>query len=177
MTQIGLQRHIVRLMDHQAEWASLFEAETARLRDLIGDYLLDVQHVGSTAIPGLRAKPILDIAAAIRSQGDIPAIVAVLASNGYLDRGDGGRDGGYLLVRESEPDVRMVHLHLVETTDRQWAGYLAFRDILRADPVLRGQYAALKETLAAEFPADRAAYTQGKHAFITQVLRWHLHQE
>ena len=167
---IGLRRHTVLVVEHQPEWGELFHAESTMLKQLISDKVTDIQHVGSTAVPGLRAKPIVDIAAALRSRDDLPAIVAQLTRYGYQDRGDGGNDGGYLLVKDIEPEVRAVHLHLVESSDVQWCEYLAFRDALRSDSSLREQYAALKSDLASRYPTDRKAYTAGKHGFIQDAL-------
>ncbi len=167
---IGLRRHTVRVVEHCAEWAPLFAAEAALLREALDGLVLDIQHVGSTAVPGLPAKPILDIVAAIRSRDDIPAIVECLAVCGYLDRGDAGRDGGYLLVKDTEPEVRAVHLHLVEHSDSQWRGYLAFRDLLRSNAGARERYRELKLDLARRFPNDRKSYTAGKHEFIRELL-------
>jgi GrpB-like predicted nucleotidyltransferase (UPF0157 family) len=93
-----------------------------------------------------------------------------LTAIGYIDRGDQGSAGGYLLVKESEPEVRTVHLHIVEDNDAKWFEYLRFRDALRSDAVLREQYANLKLRLARQYPADREAYTDAKDAFIHKVL-------
>lgn len=170
MDSIGLRRHTVRLAEHRPVWARLFASEAALIRELAGEFLLDVQHIGSTAVPGLAAKPVLDLAAALRSPADRPAVVTILCANGYIDRGNGGDQGGYPLVKESKPGLRTVHLHLVEQIDPQWMQYLSFRNILRQDIALRDQYAALKQELAQRFPDDRRSYTEGKHEFITEVL-------
>ena len=170
-TVIGLSRHTVRLAGHRAEWAGLFAEEAARLRAVIGDLAADIQHVGSTAIEGLVAKPILDIAVALRSAEDVPALTGRLCEDGYIYRGDSGSDGGHLFVREPEPDVRTVHLHAVLRSDPQWADYLAFREMLRRDPDARARYADLKMRLAERFPGDRLAYTTGKETFIRGLLR------
>src|SRR5678815_3715102 len=106
---IGLERHTVRLVEHDREWASLFAVEEARLRERIGDLVADIQHVGSTAVPGLVAKPILDIAVAVASREKIALVVGRLRDLGYIDRGDAGSEGGYLLVSESKPGVRTAH--------------------------------------------------------------------
>lgn len=171
LDDIGLKRHTVRLASHSPAWASLYAAEAASLRRLTAGLLLDIQHVGSTSVPGLTAKPILDIAAALRTREALEPVVSLLCENSYIDRGDGGEQGGYLLVKEAQPDVRIVHLHLVEQADPQWGNYLAFRDTLRADAAVRERYAGLKQQLARQFPHDRRAYTDGKHEFIREVLR------
>jgi GrpB-like predicted nucleotidyltransferase (UPF0157 family) len=168
---IGLKRHTVRVVEHNPGWASLFDNEADGIRHAGGSLVLDVQHVGSTAVFGLPAKPVLDIAVAIGTSGDIPELAKRLMAIGYIDRGDAGRDGGYLLVRDSEPEVRTVHLHIVEQTDRQWSHYVAFRDILRRDAGIREEYGELKKRLAAVYPNDRKHYTDSKNAFIQRVLR------
>ncbi len=170
---IGLRRHTVRVVEYDAEWASIFETESRAVRKAGGDLVLDVQHVGSTAVPGLPAKPVVDIAVAVGARDAITRLVGSLTAIGYIDRGDGGSDGGYLLVRESEPDVRTVHLHVVEQTDVQWNNYLAFRNTLCQDSKVRQRYAELKRQLVAKFGEDRKAYTASKNNFIREVLKRH----
>lgn len=170
---IGLARGVVRLVEHNTEWAGLYEAEAKRIRNCTGDLILDVQHVGSTSVPDMVAKPILDIAVAVDKKETIAGVVGRLTQVGYNDRGDQGKSGGYLLVKEVEPDVRIFHVHIVEILDPQWRSYLAFRDILRRDVSIRLAYEDLKNRLARQFPEDRVSYTAGKDAFITDVLQKH----
>jgi GrpB-like predicted nucleotidyltransferase (UPF0157 family) len=167
---IGLKRHTVRIVDYDPAWAARYREEARAIEEAMGALAIDVQHVGSTAVPDLAAKPILDIAVAVDAPRIIPEVVRRLVAIGYIDRGDAGRDGGYLLVRESEPEVRVVHLHLVCRDDDQWRNYLAFRDLLRGDPEIRAGYARLKRELAARFPNDRRNYTAGKEAFVRSAL-------
>ena len=167
---IGLRRHTVRLVAHEPEWHVLFAAEAEAIRSHAGDIAVDVQHVGSTAVPGLVAKPILDIALAVSTPDAVRRAADRLRDAGYLDRGSAGRDGGHLLVKDVAPDVRSVHVHIVEITDPQWRDYLRFRDALRADATLRGAYAELKTELLKAHAGDRRAYTAGKHAFIRHIL-------
>ena len=167
---IGLSRGIVALVPHQPGWRDLFENECEDLRQRIGHHALDIQHVGSTAVPGLHAKPIIDIAIAMATPGLIALCREPLGEMGYIDRGDQGADGGYLFVKERGPGVRTHHLHLVTIDDPQWRNYLHFRDTLRADAVIRARYGALKMGLQAEFAHDRQGYTQAKDAFVRGVL-------
>lgn len=167
---IGLKRRTVRVVDHDQGWSGLFASECRSLHRALGDLAADVQHVGSTAVPGLPAKPILDIAIAIRTLDFIPDIVERLTGIGYIYRGDGGNDGGHLFVREPEPDIRTVHVHVVESSDSQWRDYLAFREILREDLNVRKRYAEVKLDLAKRFPNDRKSYTSAKDEFIQGVL-------
>ena len=167
---LGLRRHTVQIVEHRPEWQSAFETEASELLACIGDIVVDIQHIGSTAIADVPAKPILDVAIAVAAREAIPAVVERLCQRGYIDRGDAGADVGYLLVKESEPDIRTVHLHIVEVTDNQWADYLKFRETLRRDPNIRRRYAEVKQTLAERCRGDRKAYTTGKSAFIREVL-------
>jgi GrpB-like predicted nucleotidyltransferase (UPF0157 family) len=167
---IGLKRGTVRVVPADAEWPVLFAQEAQRLREHLGHLVLAIEHVGSTAVPGLAAKPILDIAVVVASPAAIARCRQPLDELGYLDRGDAGHDGGYLFVKECEPDVRTHHLHLVTVDDAQWTNYLRFRDTLRADAALRDQYAALKRTLQDRFAGDRRSYTAAKDAFVRRVL-------
>jgi GrpB-like predicted nucleotidyltransferase (UPF0157 family) len=170
---IGLRRHTVRLAEHELAWAELFAREAEAMRGGLADLAVEIEHVGSTAVPGLAAKPILDIAIGVTRTDDIPIVVERLAGAGYIDRGHAGRNGGHLLIRESAPDIRTVHAHIVEVADRQWSQYLWFRNTLRADSATRRAYAELKHRLARAFANDRGAYTAGKETFIRSVLERH----
>jgi GrpB-like predicted nucleotidyltransferase (UPF0157 family) len=149
----------------------LFQSEAARILDAVaaaGLPELTLEHVGSTAVPGLAAKPILDIAAGYTGDIAYSTYIAVLASLGYLYRGDGGVPGREFFRRG---ELRSHHLHLVERHGTHWVHYLRFRNALRADPVVRDAYATLKHDLAVRYPRDREAYTVGKADFVERVLQ------
>jgi GrpB-like predicted nucleotidyltransferase (UPF0157 family) len=165
-SRIGLQRGVVKIVRHRTEWAVLYRIEAEKLKNCIGDIAFDIQHVGSTTVPGL----IIDIAIAVNSREAISAVVKRLPDIGYIDKGDQGANGGYLLVKESEPDVRTFHIHVVEKNDVQWQNYIIFRDCLRRDANVRKEYAKLKKNLALKYPKDRDSYTRGKEQFIRIVL-------
>jgi len=167
---IGLQRHIVQVVESHPGWAALAASACRVIQLAAGDFIADLQHVGSTAVPKLPAKPILDIAAGVRTPETIPELVKRLSTIGYLYRGDGGTEGGHLFVKESSPDVRTIHLHVVEHHGMQWCNYLRFRDLLRQNPAIRQQYAALKQALGNRFRDDRKSYTAAKHDFIRGIL-------
>ncbi len=174
---LGLKRHTVRVVAHRPEWHELFEREQRALLERVGHLVLDVQHVGSTAVPGLDAKPILDVAAAVPSAEVVPRLVGPLGDLGYVYRGDAGADGGHLFVKESAPEVRTHHLHMVAADDPQWRGWLLFRDALRADEELRARYAELKRALRGRFAEDRKGYTEAKNEFVSGVVHPRLEQE
>ena len=167
---IGLKRGTVRVVSSANEWPLAFAQERHCLCTRLGHLVLDIQHIGSTAVPGLAAKPIIDIAVAVASRADVQRCRPLLVALGYLDRGDRGRKGGYVFVRERAPEVRTHHLHMVTSDDPQWANYLRFRDRLRVDAALREEYAALKWKLQERFAGDRQGYTAAKDAFIRRVL-------
>lgn len=167
---LGLARGTVRVVPSDAGWPALFAQERRRLCERVGYLVRDIQHVGSTAVPGLAAKSIIDIAVAVTSPQDIVRCRAPLVGLGYLDRGDTGRDGGYLFVKESAPEIRTHYLHLVTLDDPQWTNYLRFRDRLRTDAALRAEYAALKRALQERFAGDLRGYTAAKAAFVRRVL-------
>jgi GrpB-like predicted nucleotidyltransferase (UPF0157 family) len=160
----------VRVVAHRHEWHALFENERRALLKRAGHLAVDVDHVGSTAVPGLDAKPIIDIALAVRSAEDVPRLRRPLEGLGYVYRGDAGGEGGHLFVKESAPEVRTHHLHVVGVDDPQWRQWLLFRDELRADEALRARYSDLKKGLQERFAEDRKGYTEAKNAFVDGVV-------
>jgi GrpB-like predicted nucleotidyltransferase (UPF0157 family) len=168
---LGLRRRTVQVVEHDPRWAALAADACQDAWRVCGDLLADLQHVGSTSVPDLPAKPILDIAAAVATLDAIPELVQRLTETGYIYRGDLGDAGGHLFVRESSPDVRTVHLHAVEHSGTQWRSYLLFRDLLQQDAGIRRQYAELKQELGKRFRDDRRSYTASKHEFIRGILK------
>lgn len=168
---LGLVQGIVRLDDYHPQWAALYCLEAQRLRTALGDIAVDIQHVGSTAIPGLKAKPILDIAVGIRHVNAALDCHAPLAALGYEYASWAGIEHEYVFGK----GVARTHLlHVVEYDGPLWRNYLVFRNALRAHPDLVQQYAALKIELSRRFAHDRAAYTAAKAPFIHTILTTHL---
>jgi len=167
---LGLKRNTVQLVPYQPEWEVLFLSTKKHLQKLIGEYVLDIQHVGSTSIKGIAAKPIIDIAVCISQKEIIEKIIPILESNGYKDRGDVRENGGYLIVKDAAPEFRTHHIHIVELHDEQWANYLYFRDTLRENEDLAQDYLKLKQQLADKYPENRKLYTAGKDKFIKEIL-------
>jgi GrpB-like predicted nucleotidyltransferase (UPF0157 family) len=167
---LGLESGTVRVVPYDARWPALYEDEARRIARAVAEAglpSLELEHVGSTSVPGLAAKPILDLAAGFSSGAAAPGYIPVLESLGYVYRGDGGLPGREFFRRGV---VRSHHLHLVQSGSMHWVRYLAFRDALRADPALRDAYARLKQELAARHPRDREAYIEGKTEFVEAVL-------
>lgn len=171
MDIVGLDKTQVALIPYQERWKTIYAEEERWLWKRLRGVATDIQHVGSTAVPGLCAKPIVDIGIAVRGDGAIQRVVERLVADGYVDGGDAGRDGGYLLVRESAPGVRTIHAHVVDEADEQWKYYLGFRDMLRRSAAMRTRYEALKKDMAEKHAKDRKAYTASKNDFIQSMLR------
>jgi GrpB-like predicted nucleotidyltransferase (UPF0157 family) len=136
---IGLNKREVELLAHDPGWLGLGEEERRAVASALGELALGVEHVGSTAVPELAAKPIIDIAVALHAAGASQgaAVRARMTGAGYIDRGQAADGGGWLFVRESMPDVRVAHVHLVAIDDPEWRRYLRFRDLLRSNPAGR----------------------------------------
>jgi GrpB-like predicted nucleotidyltransferase (UPF0157 family) len=168
---LGLESKTVRVVPYDRRWPALFESEAGRIAAAVASTplpALALEHVGSTAVPGLAAKPVLDIAAGYASGTEPLVYVPVLESLGYVYRGNAGLPGREFF-RRGEP--RSHHVHLVEQRGAHWERYLRFRDTLRADAGVREAYAALKLALARQHPRDREAYIAGKAGFVDGVLR------
>lgn len=167
---LGLLPHEVALSEPVRAWADEFEQEKRRLAEVLGDLVVAIEHVGSTAVPALRAKPIIDIAIAVAPGFDIATISSRLEAAGYEFAVNAGTNGGYIFFREARGGMRTHHLHVIESTDPQWSNYLKFRECLRRDEQLRREYESLKARLARQFPSDREAYTESKAAFIIGAI-------
>jgi GrpB-like predicted nucleotidyltransferase (UPF0157 family) len=167
---LGLRRGAVSLEESQPWWRQAYEHLACLVRAALPDVETVVEHVGSTAVPGLPAKPIIDIAVQIPRDVPVHTVIAQLEAHRFMFRGDQGSEGGLLFVRDAGPERRVCHVHVVREGDPQWDRYLSFRDRLRADGATRDAYAHLKTRLAGQHPDDRQAYTTGKSAFIRKVL-------
>jgi len=161
----------VVIVDYDPHWVEEFQAESQRIRAAIGPYLTIIEHVGSTAVPGLAAKPVIDMLAGIRSLADAPACIAPLQALGYIyipEYEDELPERRYFQRLRGEEHTH--HLHMAETTSEFWKKELLFRDYLRSHPETAATYDRLKRELAAQFGRDRAGYTDAKTEFITAVL-------
>ena len=165
---LGLAAGEVRLQDAHEIWARAFELEKATIIDAIGPHIVDVQHVGSTAIPGVPAKPILDILVGVADFEEARVCVAPLERMGYLFRNEHGIPRRHYFVK-GEP--RTHHLHMVERDSDHWRSTVGFRDLLKRNPESARAYADAKKTLAATYSRDRPAYQREKDKVVESLLR------
>jgi GrpB-like predicted nucleotidyltransferase (UPF0157 family) len=166
---LGLRRGAVELVPYTPIWATLFQSERAHLQDALGADALDIQHIGSTAVPGLAAKPILDLGIAVAADTVVAECVPRLTALGYTYRGYRGPDQGHFFDQGSEQHLTH-YLHMLSIGDPAWSNYLRFRDYLIAHPAARDAYMQLKQDLAAQFAENRAAYSAAKATFVQQIL-------
>jgi len=159
----------IRLVSYDASWPQRFEEERIALERAIGEWVVGrIHHVGSTAVPGMEAKPIIDILVGVRDLDEARACFDPLARLDYLY-------APYLPDQmhwfcKPDPSHRTHHLHLVPVDSQRYRDEIAFLDKLRANPVLAERYVALKRELAQAHPDDREAYTDGKTTFISRCL-------
>lgn len=169
---IGLLRGTVRLCPHSPEWKPAAAQAIRQLREIFGSAAEDIQHIGSTAIPAISAKPILDIAVAVRSFESVMPLLPALEARGFFHRPQGDSAGQMLFAcGDFTANTRTHHIHVVKSGGVEWRNYLNFRDYLNEFPQKAREYDQLKQTLARRFPEDRESYTAGKADRIRQILR------
>lgn len=174
---LGLKRGTVKLCEHEREWEIEAQNTIFRLKKILGNVIKDIQHVGSTAITSIKAKPIIDIAVAVDDFNEILAFEQELRADGFYYRPK-TEPGGQLLFAsgsfyEGTGDLQTHFIHVVRTDSMAWINYINFREYLNSTPAAAKEYEALKETLALEAPVDsgREKYLKGKHEFIARTLR------
>jgi GrpB-like predicted nucleotidyltransferase (UPF0157 family) len=162
----------VEIVDHDLAWAARFAEQRVVLEELLRPWLSGrVEHVGSTAVPGLRAKPVIDMLAPVRSLAEARAAAPVLTQAGWVFWPEDPFGHYRLWLLRPRPEARTHHLQVMEATDPHARALLAFRDVLRADDGLRREYSSLKEQLSEQHRENRNAYTNAKGAFVARVLR------
>jgi len=165
----------IELIDYDVHWPEMAKAEIQKLYEALPrNYILDIQHIGSTAIPGLSAKPIIDIQIAVQSLGGIkPIAIETLKKLGYEYWHDNPDPERMFFVKGMPPfgERRTHHVHIVEPTSKHWGGKIYFRDYLIAHPEIAKEYQQLKTQLAQQYTYDREEYTSAKGDFINKVLK------
>jgi GrpB-like predicted nucleotidyltransferase (UPF0157 family) len=159
----------IEIVPYSHEWPALFAAEAVVLAATLCPWLAgEIQHIGSTAVPGLSAKPVIDIMAPVHSLSHAAPAIEALRSLNYCHFPY--RPGEMLWFCKPSPAYRTHHLHLVPVSSSLWVQRLAFRDALLREPALVSEYESLKLGLAATHAHNREAYTDAKTPFIQSVL-------
>lgn len=168
---LGLQRGTVRLEPYNPEWQKLFETEKSALKEVLGDKFINAEHVGSTAIPGMKAKPILDLMLAIPDLENWEWIKEPLAKLGYEFRRDFRNEQGHILFVKGPEENRTHYLKITEPNSDFWTEHILFRDYLVKNPQYSEEYQNLKEKLFDAHAGNREPYTKGKEEFVRKILK------
>lgn len=165
----SLSRSPIVVTDYDPTWPTLFEQIAQPVREAVADLDATVEHVGSTAVPGLAAKPVIDIDVVVRSAADVPTAIERLRSLGYLYQGDKGVKGREAFMWPE--GARPHHLYVVGAGNQPYLDHIDFRDYLLDHPEVATDYAALKRKLAEQHSNDRLGYTDAKDEFVSGVLQ------
>jgi GrpB-like predicted nucleotidyltransferase (UPF0157 family) len=157
------------IVDHDPVWAAHFDQLRQPLWEAVNDIALRIEHVGSTSVPGLAAKAVIDLVVVVASAAEVPLASARICKLGYEDVGDLGIPDRTAFRYENHPLPH--HLYVCPASSPALANHLAFRDRLRARPELAADYADLKRVLAQRFANDGFGYSRAKTAFVVGVLR------
>lgn len=164
----------IELVPYDPAWIERFQAEHAALiRVLPQEHVVAIEHAGSTAVPGLEAKPIIDIFVAVRDVAAARAsFVTPVTSLGYVYWAENPDPDAMFFVKGMPPygEARTHHVHVLQPDIPRWDRVMLFRDHLRSDPAEAHRYVALKRELAARHRADREAYTRAKDAYVAHVV-------
>jgi len=167
---LGLKAGTVKLVPYMECWIDEYVSERDCLQSIIGPFVIDIQHVGSTSIIGCYAKPIIDLNIAVNDLNECDEIVRVLSNHEYEYRGNAGIPGRHFFVKGPREN-RTHHIHVVEKKSIEWENQIYFRDYLRSNPNYIAEYNKIKIELAERYPNDRDSYTNNKSAFIESIIK------
>ena len=174
-----MPQHVV-VRDYDPAWPEQFELEAGLIRRALGENCLEIYHIGSTSVPGLAAKPIIDIMPVVRSLDGVDEARDALEALGYEYLGEFGIPGRRYLRKGGDERTHQMHI-FAQGDGANITRHLAFRDYLRAHPDAREEYAVLKRALAERYPYDIESYCDGKDAFVKRCEReavvWYVERE
>ncbi len=166
---IGLQKEKVKLSFYNPIWGKLYKKEEKLIRSTLKDHILDIQHIGSTSVPGAKAKPIIDIAVGVKSLKDGEKFIELLRQLGYEYIHDASIEKRYFFTKGDGVHTTH-HLHVEKINDRNWKNQIIFRDYLKKHKRTVKEYNELKEGLAKKYENDRKKYVTSKDYFIKSIL-------
>ena len=165
---LGLKRGELRVSPYREEWKNLFEIEKRDIEEAIGDYIEEIQHVGSTSILGMSAKSILDIAIAVKNFEKARICIEPLCDMGYAFKGENGIPRRHYFLK-GEPCTH--HIHMLEKNSEEWERLILFRDYLRSHQKTAEEYKQLKCDLSERLQGGRKSYQAAKSDFVETVIR------
>ena len=166
---MALKRGTVELEDYNKDWSKEYKKEEKLLKKVLGKRIIEIHHIGSTSIEGLKAKPIIDILIVIKSLDEIGEIEELLKDYDYTNRGPQGVDDRMFFAKGRE-DARTHYIHFVEPNSNTYYNQVYFKRYLIEHPKYIKEYCKLKEDLAKKYKDERSKYTQGKNEFITSII-------
>lgn len=166
---LGVAYGKVKLAPPSPNWQTYFQSEAHILYQAIKSYVMEIRHIGSTAIPGIWAKPIIDIMAGLENLADIQFCVPLLKSVGYNYMGEQPIPGWHFFIK-GHGEIKTHHLHVVEWESDYWVSHLLFMNYLCQHQEVAAAYEELKLELAKKYPNDRESYTRDKGYFIKAIL-------
>ncbi|MFF2090495.1 GrpB family protein [Paenibacillus sp. NPDC058174] len=165
----------VEVTPYQSLWEERFKETAVKLQAVLGGEIIEIHHIGSTSVPGLAAKPVIDVLPVVKHIKRIDEYEAVMREEGYMPKGENGIAGRRYFAKGG--DCRTHHIHIYEHGHAQIARHLAFRNYLRTHAEIAHTYGQLKIELAARFPLDIDAYIKGKEALASEIdrqaLQWY----
>lgn len=166
---MGLKKGIVKIEEYNAKWKEDFEKEKEELKSKFEEVAQTIEHIGSTSVEGLSAKPIIDIAVGINSFEDFKKVKSKFLNEPYSVKEDS--DPGEILIRKGPEENRTHFIHVMEISSERYQNAIIFRDFLRNNKDTRVEYENLKKELATQYASDRKSYTKAKNNFIQDVLK------
>ena len=163
----------MKVIEYSANWPKLYEQERSLLREALGNEIVRAYHIGSTAVPGLAAKPVIDILLEVRSVERLDDLGKTMEDIGYQPRGEFGIPGRRYFPKGG--DDRTHHLHAFAVGDSHIEKHLAFRDYLRMHPAVAVEYAAVKQAASAAHETDPEGYVAFKQRFVEQTVAKAVH--
>ena len=167
---LGLKRGTVQLQPHDKQWKNVATQTIEKLKSVLGKDAIDIQHIGSTAIPAIKAKPIIDIVVGVTDFDKVMLHNEQLRQVGIFYRGSDVERQLLYVMGDMENDTRTHHIHIVKWNGTEWKNYIHFRDYLNANENMALQYEKLKEEMERKYADDRVAYTNSKQNMINRIL-------
>ena len=162
---LGVKHNTVKLVKFNKDWAKHFESEKKRLEKILGKHALAIEHIGSTAIHGLKSKPIIDITVGVPSLKLAKKYVKMLENAGYVNP-DIFRQDQHLMFSKRMSGVTTHHIHVVRHKGEIWKNHIGFRDHMRSNSKALKEYLKLKEKMGKKFANDRPGYTKSKEEYV-----------
>lgn len=167
---MALKRGTVQLEDYSSTWKESYETEEKLLKDVLKNKIIEIHHVGSTSVPGLKAKPIVDILIVLKSLDEIDEIERLLKSHNYENCGQHGITDQYFFAKGPD-EARSHYIHFTVPKSKTYYDSIYFRNYLIDHPEYLKKYSNIKQELALKYADERPKYTQGKSEFISNVIK------